>query len=73
MSVGRVVDGQSSLDDGEREAGESPHQVNPRQSGGAFLKGERARVSLLINVTFQQIFDFQKNFLEQKVTSSYFC
>ena len=67
MSVGRVVDGQSSLGDGEREAGESPHQVNPmRQSGGAFLKWERARVSLLIDVTFQQIFDSQKNFSENR-------
>ena len=47
MSVGHVADGQSSLDDGEREARESPHQVNPRQSGGAFLKRERAWVNLL--------------------------
>ena len=61
MSVGRVVDGQSSLDDGEREAGESPHHVNPtRQSGGAFLKQEWARVSLLNNVTFQQILNFSE-------------
>ena len=61
--VGFVADGQSSLDGGEREAGESPHHVNPtRQSGEAFLKRKRAQVSLLINVTFQQIFDFQKNF-----------